>query len=170
MICVVVALVAGIGLVPLIAADGGGSTAAAGSQPAPVRVVVGTANLDRLGTALVDGSGRALYMFAPDQHSRVACNAACQKIWPPLVAPRSGVAKAVGEARQSLIGSAPNPVDGERIVTYAGWPLYTYVLDRARQIASGQNVVLNGGYWWVLEPDGQVNRKAVPHTTAIAGS
>jgi len=167
----VVVLAAAAGLLPLINAGGstGSSKAATGSK-APKTVLVGTAVVHDLGVALVDSAGRPLYMFAPDERTHVSCNAVCQKIWPPLTAPRRGSARAVGAARQALIGSAPNPVAHDRIVTYDGWPLYTYVLDKAPRVANGQNVVLNGGYWWVLRPNGQVNRKPVPHSTAIVGS
>jgi predicted lipoprotein with Yx(FWY)xxD motif len=119
---------------------------------------------------LVSGHGQVLYMFTPDRRSRVTCNAACQKIWPPDVAPRNGVAMAIGGARQSLIGSARNPFDGRRIVTYNGWPLYKYVLDTRPRIPNGQNVALNGGFWWVLTPAGRINQTPLPHGGYQEGS
>src|ERR1700761_2351917 len=89
---------------------GGTAGAKSGSQPNPA-VEIGTASIPKLGKVLVNGHGQVLYMFAPDDRSKVACNAACQKIWPPDLAPRDGVAKAIGGARQSLIGSYRNPVN-----------------------------------------------------------
>ena len=143
----------------------------AASAPKPnASVEIGSAKITKLGTVLVNGHGHVLYMFAPDDHSKVACSASCQKIWPPDVAPASGVAKAIGGARQSLIGSAANPVDGKRIVTYAGWPLYYYVLDKRPHQDNGQNVALNGGLWWVLTPAGKVVHTPISHGVGYVGS
>ena len=147
------------------------AAASAASAPGPnAAVEIGTAKIAKLGTVLVTGHGHVLYMFQPDNRSRVACNSACQKIWPADVAPRSGVAKAIDGARQSLIGSDRNPADGRRIVTYDGWPLYTYVLDTQRHQYNGQDVALNGGLWWVLTPSGQAIRTAVSHGGGYVGS
>ena len=41
-------------------------------------------------------------------------------------------------------------------MTYGGWPLYTYAADTAPGVASGQDVNLNGGYWYVLTPAGKL--------------
>jgi hypothetical protein len=51
------------------------------------------------------------------------------------------------------VASLPDP-SGGRVVTYAGWPLYTYQSDVQPAIAAGQGVNLNGGYWYLLRPDG----------------
>ena len=146
------------------------NTPAKASQQPSSSVEVGTAKIGGLGTVLVRGTGHALYMFAPDDGSQLACSAACQKVWPPLIAPKSGVAKAIDGAKQSLIGSIKDPIDGKRVVTYYGWPLYTYVLDKAPHEATGQDVALNGGYWWVMTPAGKVIRTAVSHGGGDIGS
>ena len=57
--------------------------------------------------------------------------------------------------KQSLLGSDPDPAGG-RVVTYAGWPLYTFVSDTAPGSATGQGLNINGGPWYVLSPSGQV--------------
>jgi len=153
----------------IAATAGGVAGARSRSQPNPA-VEIGTASVPKLGRVLVTGHGQVLYMFAPDGRSKVTCNAACQKIWPPDVAPRDGMAKAIRGAKQSLIGSDRNPVDGRRIVTYHGWPLYRYVLDKKPHEAEGQNVGLSGGFWWVLTPAGKVNQTPVPHGAYEEGS
>jgi predicted lipoprotein with Yx(FWY)xxD motif len=146
------------------------NASAKASQQPNSSVEVGTAKIAKLGTLLVRGTGHALYMFAPDDGSQLACGAACQKVWPPLIAPKSGVAEAIDGAKQSLIGSIKDPIDGRRVVTYNGWPLYTYVLDKAAHEATGQNVALNGGYWWVMTPAGKINRTSVTHGVGDVGS
>ncbi len=134
-----------------------GVTASAASAKPKINasVKIGTARVGKLGTVLVDSQGHVLYVFQPDRHAKVACDSDCQSIWPPVVAPTTGVAKAVGKARQSKLGSYRNPADGKRIVTYNGWPLYTYVSDQGPGQANGQSLDLNGGYWWALTPSGK---------------
>lgn len=134
-----------------------GATAPVASAKTKINtsVKIGAAKVGKLGTVLVDSQGHVLYMFQPDKHAKVACDSDCQSIWPPVVAPKTGVAKAMGKVKQSKLGSYKNPADGKRIVTYNGWPLYTYVSDQGPGQADGQNIDLNGGYWWVLTPNGK---------------
>jgi predicted lipoprotein with Yx(FWY)xxD motif len=55
------------------------------------------------------------------------------------------------------LGSDPNP-GGGTVVTYSGWPLYTYVADTAAGAAQGQALNLNGGLWYVMSPSGAIIR------------
>jgi hypothetical protein len=52
-----------------------------------------------------------------------------------------------------MLGSDKDP-DGGRVVTYAGWPLYTYSGDSAAGQANGQGLNTYGGRWYVLSPGG----------------
>jgi predicted lipoprotein with Yx(FWY)xxD motif len=53
-----------------------------------------------------------------------------------------------------LLGSDPDP-SGGRVVTYDGWPLYTYADDVQPGQATGQDIDLNDGEWYVIRPTGQ---------------
>jgi predicted lipoprotein with Yx(FWY)xxD motif len=121
-------------------------------------VKIGVMKDGKLGNVLVDEDGHVLYMYAPDKRKKVACDSECQSIWPPVVAPKTGVAEAIDGARQSMIWSDKNAADGKRIVTYNGWPLYTYVTDQVPDKAGGENLDINGGYWWVIHPNGQIEK------------
>jgi len=55
--------------------------------------------------------------------------------------------------RASLLGSDPDP-GGGRVVTYHGWPLYTYENDAQPGQATGQAIDNDGGQWYVLRPSG----------------
>ena len=129
----------------------GSSTSAKG----PASVTVDAAKIDGQ-TVLVTSRGYALYVFQPDNGKKVTCNSDCQSVWPAEVAPATGDAKAGAGVKQSLIGSLPNPATGGRIVSYDGWPLYTYVSDSAPGQANGQNIDLNGGYWWLIASSGTI--------------
>src|SRR5262245_24652314 len=81
----------------------------------------------KLGTFLVDGHGRTLYLFQKDKTTRSTCSGACATDWPPLLT--SGKAKPSGSARKGLLGTSKRS-DGTTQVTYKGHPLYTYSGDR----------------------------------------
>ena len=119
------------------------------------RIAVNAAPVGTLGTVLVTNKGFALYMFAPDAARRVTCTGDCATSWPPLLL-RAGQTAAAGPGvRPGLLGTAPNP-GGGRVVTYHGWPLYTYLGDAAPGHAAGQGADDDGGYWYVIRPSGQI--------------
>jgi predicted lipoprotein with Yx(FWY)xxD motif len=109
---------------------------------------------DELGEILVDGEGNVLYMFVPDEASRVTCTFTCASNWPPLTA-IEGELPAAGEGVDpGLIGTLANPAGGE-VITYNDWPLYRYAADRTPGEHRGQDRYLNGGVWLVMQPDGE---------------
>jgi predicted lipoprotein with Yx(FWY)xxD motif len=118
-------------------------------------VVISTKKVGKLGTVLVNGKGLTLYMFVPDKRKRVTCVSTCAAVWPPVKLPAGAKAVAKGQAKAKLLGSDKNPAGG-RVVTYNGWPLYTYVADTKPGMATGQALNLNGGLWYVLTPAGKV--------------
>jgi predicted lipoprotein with Yx(FWY)xxD motif len=119
-------------------------------------ITLHAAKVGKYGTILVNQAGHALYVFAPDGAKKVNCNSSCQSYWPPFVGPAHGDAKAGAGVKQSLIGSDPNPATKGRIVTYNGWPLYTYLGDSAADEATGQDIDESGGYWWVMRASGKL--------------
>lgn len=133
------------------------SVPSAASVGTTTKVVVKTRKIPKLGTVLVNGKGFTLYMFVPDKQKRVTCVKTCAKVWPPLKLPKGAKPVAAGKAKDSLLGSDPNP-SGGRVVTYNHWPLYTYIVDKKPGQATGQAVNLNGGLWYVLSPAGKVIR------------
>ncbi len=129
-----------------------------GAAEAASSLTVSTKELPKLGPVLVDGEGKTLYVFAPDKGKEVTCTEECAAVWPPLKLEAGQKPAASGQVKASLLGSDPSPEGGE-VVTYAGWPLYTYVADTKPGEATGQNIELNGGYWWVISPAGKVIKK-----------
>jgi predicted lipoprotein with Yx(FWY)xxD motif len=115
------------------------------------------ASVDGLGPVLVNSEGKVLYTFVPDNAKKVTCVGACAAVWPPL---KLSGSKAVGSGsvKASLLSADPNPSGGS-VVTYAGWPLYTYVSDTGPGVAHGQAINLNGGVWYVISPSGTVIKK-----------
>jgi predicted lipoprotein with Yx(FWY)xxD motif len=131
------------------------STSSAKSGASAPGVKVSAKSVSSLGPVLVNEEGKTLYVFAPDKESKVTCQGECAAIWPPLKLESGQKAIASGAVQSKLLGKDPDPEGGE-VVTYAGWPLYTYTADTSAGSATGQGVNLNGGYWYVISPSGKV--------------
>jgi predicted lipoprotein with Yx(FWY)xxD motif len=128
------------------------------SAPSAGGVKISSATIARLGPTLVNAKGRTLYVFVPDKGKKVTCVGTCAAIWPPAFLPTGQKAVAAAPVKQSLLGSDRDPAGG-RVITYAGWPLYTYVTDTAPGRAAGQALNLNGGLWYVISPAGKLITK-----------
>jgi predicted lipoprotein with Yx(FWY)xxD motif len=163
-------LLAAVPLIAVVAAACGSSNKSTTSAPAasaPTTTAtapstsggtkVSVASVDGLGPVLVDAQGKVLYTFVPDNAKKVTCVGGCAAIWPPVKLSGSKPAGS-GAVKASLLGSDPNP-SGGTVVTYAGWPLYTYVADSGPGTARGQAINLNGGLWYVISPSGTVIKK-----------
>ena len=78
------------------------------------------------GKILVNGSGKALYLFTKETGPAADCYGDCAVAWPPYLTSGKPVAgKGLDKKR---IGTTQR-TDGTRQVTYRGHPLYFYVHD-----------------------------------------
>jgi predicted lipoprotein with Yx(FWY)xxD motif len=147
-----------IGLLAVIAASCGGSSTPASTSPptSPASTPAGAATVavasnSKLGSILVDGSGRTLYLFVADKGTTSTCYGACATFWPPLLTNGAPVAGAGVNA--SLLGTTTR-TDGTVEVTYNGHPLYYVVSDHNPGDATGQAINNFGAPWYVVGPDG----------------
>jgi predicted lipoprotein with Yx(FWY)xxD motif len=119
-----------------------------------------------LGTILVDGRGRTVYVFANDKANVSNCAGACTADWPPVAAPSPlpaslpGVTGPLGTAARS---------DGSHQLTVAGHPLYTFSGDSAAGQTNGQGITLNGGRWTVVSPSGAPDTNPAGAATSAPG-
>ena len=118
------------------------------------KVTVQARTIAGVGPVLVTAKGYALYMFQPDNQRSVTCTGACAGTWPPVKVPDGGSFAAGPGVKSALLGTDPDP-EGGQVLTYNGWPLYTYTGDTAPAQATGQAIDLNGGEWYVLRPTGK---------------
>jgi predicted lipoprotein with Yx(FWY)xxD motif len=144
------------------APSGGGSGAGSAAS-------LSTKNLSGLGVVLVNGEGRTLYVFAPDMAKKVTCTGSCAQVWPPLKVSAGQKPSMSGGVKASLVASASSP-EGGQVVTYHGWPLYTYVADASPGTAHGQALNNSGGLWYVISPTGQVIKKHAGAASSKGGS
>ena len=132
-------------------AAGYGAPTAGSAGGSGAASVVGT-KTGSLGTFLVDGKGRALYLWEADHGSTSTCTGACAQAWPPLTI--TGPPKASGAVRGSLLGTTKR-ADGSREVTYAGHPLYLFAGDSRAGQTTGEGSNGFGAPWWVVTPAGK---------------
>lgn len=111
-----------------------------------------------LGTILVTGSGKTLYLDVHDKTGHPACKGGCLAIWPPLKA--GGTVTASGQAKKSLLGTIKTS-GGIKQVTYNKHPLYTFASAGGKG-TSGQGV---NGFWVVSTTGAKITKKAGTHTT-----
>ncbi len=134
---------------------GGGTTEATSTKSATSgggsAAVVSASAAGDLGKVIVDSNGMTLYDFHKDKSGKSTCYGSCAGVWPPLLTEGKPVA---GEgARASQLGTTKRK-DGTLQVTYAGWPLYTYVEDKKPGEANGNDIDSFGAEWYALQPSG----------------
>jgi predicted lipoprotein with Yx(FWY)xxD motif len=127
------------------------STALATTHSATRAATVKTAT-SRLGRILVDSRGRTLYLFEKDRRGRSACAGACATYWPPLLARAKPTA---GRGAKPALLGVTRRANGAKQVTYAGHPVYRFVLDTRPGQTKGQDLQDFGAGWYVLSPRGK---------------
>jgi predicted lipoprotein with Yx(FWY)xxD motif len=99
-------------------------------------------------SVLTNARGYTLYWFAPDTSTKSTCYGVCAAYWPPVTGkPIAGPGVA---GRLGTIGRT----GGGTQVTYDGHPLYTYVGDSAPGQNTGNDINLNGGFWYEIAASG----------------
>jgi predicted lipoprotein with Yx(FWY)xxD motif len=122
----------------------------AGERPAAAAsagVILKTADVGGV-TVLTNTEGLTLYWFAPDTSATSKCTGSCAAYWPPVtgnVTAGPGVTGTVGTIRRP---------GGALQATYDGHPLYTYIGDSGPGQARGNDLDLNGGFWYEVRVSG----------------
>jgi predicted lipoprotein with Yx(FWY)xxD motif len=142
---------ASAGLAALILASCGGGSSSTGAPATSAGPMVKTASTS-LGTVLVDGSGRTLYLFAKDTGPKSTCSGACAGNWPPFTA--ASLPKAAGGVPSSALALVKRS-DGGRQVVIAGHPLYRFTGDQSAGQLNGQGVNAFGARWFTVSPSGK---------------
>ena len=136
------------------AAAGSSSSAPAGASSAAVTISAKT--VAGVGTVLVDGQGRTLYLLTSEKGGKITCTAAngCTEAWPEIVLASGTTAPTAGSGVQSSLLGTVKDASGNREVTYNGWPLYTFSGDSGPGVAKGEGISNFGGTWYVLNSPG----------------
>lgn len=131
-----------------------GSTNASSREAGAGEATLAVKNLGGdVGSVLVDSKGFTLYYFEKDtQGGKSTCYGPCAAGWPPLTT--EGAAEGKGGVQASKLGTTKRN-DGTMQVTYAGWPLYTFVEDKKPGEANGTDVKAFGASWYPLHANGE---------------
>jgi predicted lipoprotein with Yx(FWY)xxD motif/glucose/arabinose dehydrogenase len=95
-----------------------------------------------VGNILVGPGGLSLYIFLKDEieegEGESYCFDECEVAWPPLIVPE-GMEPRAGEGITGELGIHERE-DGSRQLTYNGWPLYYFKLDRQPGDITGNGI------------------------------
>ena len=101
-----------------------------------------------LGSVLVDGDGKTLYIFTADTGGKSVCNGECAAAWPPLL---GDAAPTLGTGLTATDFTTITRDDGATQIAFFGMPLYYFAADAAAGDVKGQ--ALNDK-WYVIGADG----------------
>jgi predicted lipoprotein with Yx(FWY)xxD motif len=108
-----------------------------------------TSRVSPLGTHVVDGQGRTLYVFTEDLDGERTCTGECLLSW-PIFSTGDEPPTVDGELREELVGTIAGE-DGGRQVTYNDQPLYYYEGDDTVGDLEGHGLA---GEWFAVAPEG----------------
>ena len=147
-------LIGATATVLLASACGSTTTATPGAPASPTSGstggVVGVRTTS-LGPILVDAKGLTVYLLTADKPGQSTCSATCLQYWPLVPAAGTSVPTVKGVSAPLAEAKASS---GAAMVTAGGWPLYTFVKDKAPGDVSGQGVKTFGGTWYAVSPSG----------------
>jgi predicted lipoprotein with Yx(FWY)xxD motif len=141
---------------PTTSATEAPSVAPAASQPA-TGLTIALASTS-LGSILVDGTGRTLYVFTPDTGGTPTCYDTCASNWPPLT---SDAAPTVGDGLAAADFGSTKRTDGSTQITFHGHPLYYFAGDTQAGDTNGEGL---NGKWFVVDATGQMVEQPSPTT------
>ena len=142
-----------------------GSPATGGSSASP-GTMFSAASVSGLGTVLVDGAGKTVYVLSSAGHKNLSCDDAsgCTKVWPDLPFPNGLTAATAGSGIQASLLGSMKEADGQTYPTYNGWLMYEYTGDTGPAQGHGEGIQSFNGTWYALSPSGN------PVTGAAAGT
>lgn len=145
-------------------AYGGGGSTSTSTGSSGAAATVATADVGSLGTVLVDGTGRTLYLFESDTGTTSTCTGSCAGTWPALLT--SGAPASGAGASSGMLGTTARD-DGTTQVTYDGHPLYLYSGDSAAGDANGEGI---GGVWFAVTTQGAPAQASASTSSSSGGA
>ena len=137
------------GLVAAIAAAGPSEAMAGKKRGVKLQV-----ERSEYGRVLMNGGGKALYLFTRDRKGPSECYGECARAWPPFLT--KGKPIAGRGVKPGKLGTVRRD-GGKRQVTYGGHPVYFYIHDRPGEIFC-QDVFEFGGRWLLVRGSGKAVR------------
>ena len=102
---------------------------------------------------VVNAKGLTLYHLTSERPGKIQCTGICATFWIPVLAPATGkpvLGKGVITAK---VGTIKRP-DGKRQLTYNGYALYRYYLDKKPGQTGGEGFATGAGNWYAISTTG----------------
>lgn len=145
-----------LAVLALSACGGSGNAASPAASTTGSSDTVSTADVQGVGTVLVDSKGMALYSPDQEKSGNIMCTTGCTAVWVPLTV--SGSPTGSSDIASKL-GTVMRP-DGATQVTFDGKPLYTFAEDSGPDTVTGNGAKDQFGgqsfTWHVAAPAGTV--------------
>ena len=120
--------------------------------------ILKSAKAPNLGSIVVNGKGLTLYHVLSEKKGHIACTGNCLYYWFPVtVKSKTQIVLGPGLSK-AKIGTIARPGGGLQ-VTYNGFPLYRYYLDRKPGQVKAQGEKDPAGTWYVVSASGKVVTK-----------
>jgi predicted lipoprotein with Yx(FWY)xxD motif len=147
------------------------ATGPAGSDSPSAGVTINTADVPGIGTVLVNGDGRTLYLLSSEAGGKLTCTDAngCTKVWPDTELPAGVTQATAGSGVQASLLGTVKSADGKLYVTYGGYPVYQFSGDKGPGTVNGQGITSFGGTWSAMTPAGTAAANPGVGITAPAG-
>jgi len=168
----------GVGVASSLMLAACGGTAAGNPTPTPTHassakspaaaagITIKTTSIAGLGTVLVNAQGRTLYTLTSESGGKLTCTKSngCTQSWVEVDLPSGATAVSASGGSQSALLSSETGASGT-VVTYNGWPLYTFVGDSKAGQANGEGLQSFGGTWYALDTSGSAVHAAQTHSS-----
>ena len=119
------------------------------SAPAAAGVAVNIGDTS-LGSVLVDGAGKTLYVFTADSGGKSVCSGDCAASWPPLL---GDAPPTLGAGLDAEDFTTVTRDDGAMQIAFYGMPLYYFGADAAAGDVKGQGL---NDKWYVVDAEGKI--------------
>ena len=124
------------------------ATGPAGTDaPSSAGVTISAADVPGMGTVLVNGEGRTLYLLSTEAGGKLTCtdDNGCTKVWPDTELPADVTQATAGSGIQASLLGTVKSADGNLYVTYGGFPVYEFSGDSGPGTVNGQGITSFGG-------------------------
>jgi predicted lipoprotein with Yx(FWY)xxD motif len=137
-------------------ADTTAGSGPAGSGSPPAGVTISAADVPGIGSVLVNGDGRTLYLLSSEAGGKLTCtdDNGCTKVWPDTELPAGVTQATAGSGVQASLLGTVKGAGGNLYVTYGGYPVYQFSGDKGPGTVNGQGITSFGGTWSAMTPAG----------------
>ena len=155
---IAVATIGGVVAVPLSAGAQHAQTAGSGAT-------LQARSIGKYGDVLTNSAHYSLYVLSTESKGKLHCTAKCVPYWRPLLVAKNAKITA-GPGVKGKISHVSRGTKWQ--VTYNGWPVYTFVVDKGPGQTKGEKVVAFGGTWYLVHA-GATTSSGTPVKTVPTG-